>query len=69
MEVFPSQSGRYPIAVLCIDVPPSDVDVNLESDKSRVALHNLVRNRGRKKRREKKMRGLVGTRGGKERKN
>ena len=43
MDVFPGQSGRYPVSVLCIDVPSSELDVNLESDKSRVALHNLVR--------------------------
>ena len=41
--MFPGQSGRYPVAIVRIDVPPSELDINLESDKSRVALHNLVR--------------------------
>ena len=33
---------RYPVAFLHLTVPPADVDVNLEPNKSRVLLHNKV---------------------------
>ena len=41
-EAFPSQSGRYPVAVVMISVPPADVDVNFEPNKTSVLLHNMV---------------------------
>ena len=42
MGAYPSQSGRYPVAVICVDVLPSDVDVNLEPNKTTVLFHNMV---------------------------
>ena len=42
-DAFPSQSGRYPVAVVMIDVPPTDIDVNLEPNKTSVLLQNMVR--------------------------
>ena len=33
---------RYPVAFLHLTVPPADVDVNLEPNKSRVLLHDKV---------------------------
>jgi len=33
---------RYPIAFIHLTVPPSNVDVNLEPNKTRVLLHNQV---------------------------
>ena len=41
-ESFPSQCGRYPVAVMMITVPPTDVDVNLEPNKTSVLLQNMV---------------------------
>ena len=41
-ESFPSQCGRYPVAVIMITVPPTDVDVNLEPNKTSVLLQNMV---------------------------
>jgi len=35
-------SQKYPFAFLEITVDPSSVDVNLEPDKSKVLLHNMV---------------------------
>ena len=43
MDAFSSQSGRYPVAMICIDVPPADLDVNLEPNKTAVLFHNMVR--------------------------
>lgn len=43
MDAFSSQSGRYPVAMVCIDVPPADLDVNLEPNKTAVLFHNMVR--------------------------
>ena len=43
VDAFPSQSGRYPVAVICIDVLPADIDVNLEPNKTTVLFHNMVR--------------------------
>ena len=42
-EACASQAGRSPVAVLCVDVPPADLDVNLEPNKTTVLLENLVR--------------------------
>ena len=42
VEAFPSQSGRYPVAVLHIDVPPASLDVNLEPNKTTVLLNDMV---------------------------
>ena len=42
VEAFPSQSGRFPVAVLCIDVLPSSLDVNLEPNKTTVLFHDMV---------------------------
>ena len=44
-DAFPSQSGRYPVAVVTISVPSADIDVNLEPNKTSVLLHNMVSNR------------------------
>ena len=41
-DSFPSQSGRYPVAVVMITVPPADIDVNLEPNKTSVLLRNMV---------------------------
>ena len=41
-DAFPSQSGRYPLAVVMITVPPADIDVNLEPNKTSVLLQNMV---------------------------
>ena len=41
-DSFPSQSGRYPVAVVMITVPPADIDVNLEPNKMSVLLRNMV---------------------------
>lgn len=41
-DSFPSQSGRYPVAVMMITVPPTDIDVNLEPNKTSVLLQNMV---------------------------
>ena len=41
-DSFPSQSGRYPVAVVMITVPPTDIDVNLEPNKTSVLLQNMV---------------------------
>lgn len=43
-DSFPSQSGRYPVAVVMITVPPADIDVNLEPNKTSVLLQNMVSN-------------------------
>ena len=43
LEAFPSQTGHYPVAVVMISVLPEDVDVNLEPNKTKVLLHNIVR--------------------------
>ena len=43
MEAFPSLAGRYPVAVICIDVPPASLDVNLDPNKTTVMLTDLVR--------------------------
>lgn len=43
MDAFSSQSGRYPVAMVCIDVLPADLDVNLEPNKTAVLFHNMVR--------------------------
>jgi len=37
-----SEVVRYPVAYLHLTVPPADVDVNLEPNKTRVLLHNKV---------------------------
>lgn len=42
MEAFPSQSGRYPVATLHVDVPPASLDVNLEPNKTSVLLNDIV---------------------------
>jgi len=33
---------RYPVAFIHLTVPPADVDVNLEPNKTRILLHNQV---------------------------
>jgi len=33
---------RYPVAFIHLTVPPAEVDVNLEPNKTRVLLHNQV---------------------------
>ena len=43
MEVFPSQSGRHPVAVVHLRVAPSSLDVNLDPSKTSVLLDDLVR--------------------------
>ena len=44
VSAFPALATRYPIAVVCIDMLPGDLDVNLEPNKTTVLLHNLVGN-------------------------
>jgi len=42
-QTFPSSDVvRYPIAFIHLTVPPADIDVNLEPNKTRVLLHNQV---------------------------
>ena len=43
MDAFPSQTGRYPVAMVNISVLPEELDVNLEPNKTSVLLHNIVR--------------------------
>ena len=42
-DVFPSKSGRAPVAVLHLEVPPSSLDVNLDPSKTSVLLTEQVR--------------------------
>ena len=42
-DVFPSLSGRHPVAVLHLEVRPASLDVNLDPSKTSVLLNDIVR--------------------------
>ena len=43
VRAFPSQTSRYPVAVLVVNVSPQALDVNLEPNKTILLLQDMVR--------------------------